>query len=386
MKPSQGKLRTWPTAPFPKLPFTQTPDVLFDDIMVELSHPELLCLLYIIRHTFGYQKDGGDTITIDQFCNGMTKEGKQVDRGTGLHARTVYAALATLEKRGLIVRSRRHRHDGRQLPTFYALNQADETTPLPCTNDSLIGCVNDSLVSRIGCAKDSLVGCSTEHPQYTVRNQYTESSSAACSLRVDTTPDPNPAPPPPITNPVEANPGVLNDVALPAVVLTDKEKRAAHDRVNRAFQGKPVDQPDPEVFRELYAFFGNEVTARKIACQLPAEEVRLRLAWAAWRHEEITQQRIFFLAALKDTHQFELAEFTSLPAEERGSAKERRLAKEKRVAAAQGPAPDYYQPFVPEPARPFQKVSREQINRTYAAAGLRRPAPSRHTPDPANPS
>ena len=51
--------------------FTQIPDQLIDELMVDLSPAELRIVLYIARRTFGFKKES-DSISIDQMVHGIT--------------------------------------------------------------------------------------------------------------------------------------------------------------------------------------------------------------------------------------------------------------------------------------------------------------------------
>lgn len=85
---------------------TQVPDMLFDELMADLSGAELKVVLYIIRRTFGFKK-AKDSISLSQMVSGITtKDGKVLDRGTGLGKASVARAVKTLEEKGIIVRNR----------------------------------------------------------------------------------------------------------------------------------------------------------------------------------------------------------------------------------------------------------------------------------------
>ena len=84
--------------------YTPVPDELFDEQLPDLSGAELKVLLYIIRRTFGFKKDS-DTISLNQICKGIvTRDGRVLDRGTGLNKDTVTKAIKSLEEGGYILR------------------------------------------------------------------------------------------------------------------------------------------------------------------------------------------------------------------------------------------------------------------------------------------
>jgi len=75
---------------------TQIPNVILDMLLPALPEPETKCILYICRRTFGFGKVK-DRISLSQFIGGIkTKDGRQLDYGTGLARPTVVNALRTL--------------------------------------------------------------------------------------------------------------------------------------------------------------------------------------------------------------------------------------------------------------------------------------------------
>ena len=117
-----------PTTPPHKFPgflrptTTPVPDEVFDLLMNELSGAELKVLLYICRRTFGFKKDS-DNISLNQLINGITtKDGKVLDKGTGLSRDSVTRVIRSLESKGVIVCIRRQSREKGNEPTTYALN------------------------------------------------------------------------------------------------------------------------------------------------------------------------------------------------------------------------------------------------------------------------
>ncbi len=88
--------------------FTQLPHELFD-LMHEMSEPELRVVLYIFRHTWGFQEFGkAKKLTTEEFMNGRkyedkeTGEIKRMDKGTGLSDRGVKNGIAEALEHGYI--------------------------------------------------------------------------------------------------------------------------------------------------------------------------------------------------------------------------------------------------------------------------------------------
>lgn len=132
MPDSQG-----PFEGFDRPRYTPTPDALFDELLPDLSLVELRVLLYIIRRTFGFKKDS-DTISVAQMESGITtRDGRRLDRGTGLSTAGVRKGLRALLDRGVIVAIQNTDETGASLPTTYALRFKDEGvhthTPSPAT-------------------------------------------------------------------------------------------------------------------------------------------------------------------------------------------------------------------------------------------------------------
>ena len=126
--------------------YTQVPDELFDELLVELSGAELKVLLYIIRRTFGFKRDS-DNISLSQMLNGLrTQDGRSLDRGVGLSKKTLLLALRALRERGVIVAEWHQSADKGNEPTEYRLNVigGDELGPpvdpvLPPDSDGPLG-------------------------------------------------------------------------------------------------------------------------------------------------------------------------------------------------------------------------------------------------------
>ena len=101
---------------------TQVPDAFFDVVAPQLSEAELRVALYIIRRTFGFKKDS-DTISLRQMVEGITtKDGRVLDRGTGLKKSAVANALNGLERKGVILSQRNQSRERGHEPTTYALH------------------------------------------------------------------------------------------------------------------------------------------------------------------------------------------------------------------------------------------------------------------------
>src|SRR4051812_27474234 len=107
---------------------TQVPDQYFDELLPVLSGAELKALLYVTRRTFGFKRDS-DNISLSQLLHGITtKDGRVLDRGTGLSKPTLLAALRSLTAMGAIVPKRRRSLERGDEPTGYSLRFAVATS------------------------------------------------------------------------------------------------------------------------------------------------------------------------------------------------------------------------------------------------------------------
>ena len=158
--------------------YTPVPDQLFDELLADLSGAELKVLLYIIRRTFGFKKDR-DRIALSQMVGGITtRDGRVLDRGTGLHKGTVITALRGLREKGIVLAQRNASPERGNEETTYSLKLAEgvpERAARPSPPAPLVG-KNDK-----GRAEEpaSLAGLSG--PQETVA-QETDIQETASSI------------------------------------------------------------------------------------------------------------------------------------------------------------------------------------------------------------
>ena len=102
--------------------YTQVPDELFDRQLPDLSGAELKVLLYVMRRTFGFKKDADD-ISLNQICRGITtRDGRVLDRGTGLSKSTAQLAIKGLLEKNIILTTKRVSKEKGNEATTYELN------------------------------------------------------------------------------------------------------------------------------------------------------------------------------------------------------------------------------------------------------------------------
>jgi phage replication O-like protein O len=98
---------------------TPIPDEVFDDLLADLTGSELKVLLYICRRTFGFKKDS-DSFSLSQMINGIVaKDGKVLDRGTGLSRDSVARGVKSLVAKNIILRIRGRSIRRADEPTTY---------------------------------------------------------------------------------------------------------------------------------------------------------------------------------------------------------------------------------------------------------------------------
>jgi DNA-binding PadR family transcriptional regulator len=88
----------------PEANFSKLPHELTNCMDKIASLAELKVVLYILRHTWGFQEyDKPKKITVDEFMNGRkTKDGRRIDNGIGMSKPSVINGLELAERDGLI--------------------------------------------------------------------------------------------------------------------------------------------------------------------------------------------------------------------------------------------------------------------------------------------
>lgn len=118
---------------------TPLPNCIVDDYLPFFTGAELKVILYLVRRTLGFHKTR-DAISLNQICNGIVrKDGRRLDRGTGLHKSTACDALNALTGWGMIKRVTRRDPVRGDLPTEYILwieGESEEGTSDPRADGS----------------------------------------------------------------------------------------------------------------------------------------------------------------------------------------------------------------------------------------------------------
>jgi len=105
---------------------TPVPDDVFDVIAPELTEAELRVLLYVVRRTFGFNRER-DAISLSQMVDGITtRDGRILDRGTGMSRRGVMKGCAGLLEKGIITVEKRLAEQGDNEINIYSLRFREE--------------------------------------------------------------------------------------------------------------------------------------------------------------------------------------------------------------------------------------------------------------------
>ena len=105
---------------------TPVPDQVFDRLLSVHALTELRVLLYIIRRTYGFDKDA-DEISFSQFLDGITtRDGRRLDFGCGVQSRSALShAIKSLQKKRIIKAGKETDECGNKMTTMYWLWEAE---------------------------------------------------------------------------------------------------------------------------------------------------------------------------------------------------------------------------------------------------------------------
>jgi hypothetical protein len=123
--------------PDPQENWSKLPHALIEALPLIETAGEVKVILYILRHTWGYQ-DEEKRITVDEFMNGRRRrDGSRIDDGTGLSKPTILDGLKRAEMHGFIEVEVDDKDKGR-VKKFYRLRMQGSTffTPGVKTLDS----------------------------------------------------------------------------------------------------------------------------------------------------------------------------------------------------------------------------------------------------------
>lgn len=84
--------------------WSKLPNQLIQMLPIITTVSELKVMLYILRHTWGFQEERGKWITLDEFQKGrLRKDDTRIDNGTGLSHQSVITGLTKAIEHGMII-------------------------------------------------------------------------------------------------------------------------------------------------------------------------------------------------------------------------------------------------------------------------------------------
>lgn len=107
----------------PKQNYSKLPHAMIDLLPIIDTVAELKCVLYVLRHTWGFSEYGlPKKITTDEFANGRKRrDGSRIDNGTGLSEPSIRAGLEKAVEHKILLVDADDRDAGRK-KRFYSLN------------------------------------------------------------------------------------------------------------------------------------------------------------------------------------------------------------------------------------------------------------------------
>lgn len=170
---------------FPDPHWTQVPDLLLDFMLPDLSGAELKVLLYLIRRTYGFKKDG-DSITLSQLCSGIRRADQTViDRGTGLSRSSVTRAVKRLEELNLIEVVRDSTAIGDAEVNYYRIRRLQNEGGGGFKIEPPLSHFDTGVVSK---SNHRVVSKSNHQEQETVEQETEQQQQAAAPMKQNETP------------------------------------------------------------------------------------------------------------------------------------------------------------------------------------------------------
>lgn len=141
----------------PQENWSKLPHALIDLLPLFPGGTELKVVLYILRHTWGYQEyDDAKKITMDEFMRGRKRrDGSRIDSGVGMSEPAIRKALSDAEAHGLIV-IEIDDHDKARIEKHYCIRKSgvkhlppEGKTFTPGTKESLPRTEKDTLGKKL---------------------------------------------------------------------------------------------------------------------------------------------------------------------------------------------------------------------------------------------
>lgn len=140
--------------PQPKQNYSKIPHALIEALPLMESGSEVKCILYLLRHTWGYNEfDAPKHLTIDEFMSGRKRsDGTRLDNGTGLSRPSVIKGLRDAAKHGFIEVTTDPQSDRGRIKKLYRLRM--ESDEVLTSEVKKLDSVMDSPVKKLDSALD----------------------------------------------------------------------------------------------------------------------------------------------------------------------------------------------------------------------------------------
>ena len=125
-----SEVRGFPGFQSPDRNWSKLPHALIGALSIIQTVSELKVILYVLRHTWGYQEyDITKRITIDEFRNGRKRrDGIRIDNGTGLSCHAVRDGVRRAVAHGFLVQENETHRDRGRRSYVYRLNMVNTDT------------------------------------------------------------------------------------------------------------------------------------------------------------------------------------------------------------------------------------------------------------------
>jgi len=117
----------FPGFEMPHQNWSKLPHVLIEALPIVETLSELMVLIYVLRHTWGFQEFGRTKrITLDEFQYGRKRrDGSRLDRGTGMSLNSIKDGIRRAVAHGFLVQEVEYRRDRGRRSHLYSLRMSN---------------------------------------------------------------------------------------------------------------------------------------------------------------------------------------------------------------------------------------------------------------------
>ena len=165
--------------------YTKVPNALLE-AMDLLTGNELKVVLYVVRHTWGYQDSEPRKLTNDEFENGRKRrDGTRMDGGVGLSKPTIISSIKGATKKGFLV-VETDASDSARVKKYYGLNMAENRgkESLPHTENQGSKTFTPGVKKFDPRGKESLPRTEKETLERNLRKKVEEDQGDLCSKKL----------------------------------------------------------------------------------------------------------------------------------------------------------------------------------------------------------